>query len=248
MKKLARELEEVVVDAWPATESEELDGWLLRKSGGPSRRGNSVATNETGGKLSLDERVAHTESWYAARGQPAMFQVGPCAPVELDHVLQERGYAQSADAVLAGVEPSEVLTRLSSADAQVSRTPCLGWWQMVREASRFSESVDVLAALLDRLGTRCRFATRFDGEGRAIATCFGIASERRLGIYGMLTLPEARRSGAAASLLRALSHAAREEQMEELYLLVEADNEPARALYARAGFRDVYRYHYRVRT
>jgi ribosomal protein S18 acetylase RimI-like enzyme len=62
----------------------------------------------------------------------------------------------------------------------------------------------------------------------------------------MLTVPAARRMGAGSSLLRSLALTALEAQMEELYLLVDADNAPARALYARAGFRDLYRYHYRV--
>ena len=35
---------------------------------------------------------------------------------------------------------------------------------------------------------------------------------------------------------------------ERLYLQVELENEPARALYARAGFVEAYRYHYRRRA
>jgi hypothetical protein len=38
------ELEDMVVDAWPADEALNLRGWLLRRSGGPTHRGNSVAT------------------------------------------------------------------------------------------------------------------------------------------------------------------------------------------------------------
>jgi hypothetical protein len=57
MKQLLRELEEAVVDAWPAAETADLDGWLLRASGGPSHRGNSVATLEAGSQLELDARI-----------------------------------------------------------------------------------------------------------------------------------------------------------------------------------------------
>jgi hypothetical protein len=40
MKQRLRELEEIVVDAWPAAEAAEQAGWLLRTSGGPTHRGN----------------------------------------------------------------------------------------------------------------------------------------------------------------------------------------------------------------
>lgn len=62
----------------------------------------------------------------------------------------------------------------------------------------------------------------------------------------MHTRPELRRRGAARALLHALAQHALREGTEQLYLLVEPDNVPARALYARCGFEDLYHYHYRV--
>jgi ribosomal protein S18 acetylase RimI-like enzyme len=249
MRKLLREFEETVVDAWPATDCEELDGWLLRASGGPSRRGNSVAPLENGSAFALDERIAQVERWYAARGYPAMFQIGPgCMPGELDAILQLRGYSKEAESIAATAAPSELLQRLPGSDAQVTRQASEAWWSVVREASRFSTSRDVLAGFLARLGSRCRYVTHFAADGRASAACVGVSSEQRLGVYAMITLPLARRTGAASALLRALAHSALEAHMEEMYLLVEADNEPARALYERAGFRDLYRYHYRTQA
>lgn len=59
--------------------------------------------------------------------------------------------------------------------------------------------------------------------------------------------PALRRRGAARALLHALAESARAEQMRELYLMVELENAPARALYAASGFRELYRYHYRER-
>ncbi len=242
------DLEEAVVDAWPPAEIEDLDGWLLRASGGPTHRGNSVATLEAGSAYELAERVEKAEAFYRARARPAMFQVGPCArPVGLDQALAERGYRISGEAVTAVATPAEVLARLSrTLEASVTVRPSDVWLELAGKGGRFSETYEVFVGFLARLGTRCRFATARDARGQAVASCFGISSEQRLGVYSMLTLPPARRQGAGSALLRALAESAHTEGMRELYLLVETGNVAARALYARSGFVEVYPYHYRV--
>ncbi len=242
------DLEETVVDAWPPAEAEELDGWLLRASGGPTHRGNSVATLQAGSTYTLPARIEAAEAFYRARNLPPMFQLGPCAaPKGLDQDLAERGYRLEGEAVTAVASPVEVLERLPrSVETSVATRPSDAWLELSGEAGRFAQSVDVWRGFLARLGTRCRFATARDARGQAIAACLAISSEDRLGVYAMLTRPEARRKGAGAALLRALAESALAERMRELYLLVETSNTTARALYARAGFVDVYSYHYRV--
>lgn len=249
MKKLLRELEEMVVDAWPAPESEELDGWLLRHSGGPSRRGNSVATLSVGTELTLDERIAKAEAWYQLHNQPAVFQVGPCAaPKELEQALIAAGYRKQSEAVLAVASPEQVLACTTRSFATRSDPKASeAWLAIAVGASRFTGSEAVFRGFLYRLGSRARFVTAYDEQGVPAACCMAIASEDRLGIYAMITLPEARSKGAARSLLRTLAEAAQREQMRELYLLVESENLVARSLYGRSGFQDVYKYHYRAR-
>jgi ribosomal protein S18 acetylase RimI-like enzyme len=219
----------------------------LRSSGGPTHRGNSVAPLDAKGALPVDERIAHAEAFYRARGQVPLFQVGPCAaPKDLDQVLADRGYVIEGAAVNALTTPEEVLARLPrTLETSVTAKPSDAWLEIGARASRFADSYDVLLGFLSRLGSRCRFALARDANGHAVATCFGITSEDRLGIYAMFTLPDARRKGAATALLRALAESAVVDRMRGLHLLVEEDNTTARSLYARAGFVDAYRYHYR---
>ena len=241
-----RDLEELVVDAWPASETHELDGWLLRSSGGPSRRGNSVATLAFGRERDVATAIGEVEAWYAARGAPARFQLGPCArPKQLAEVLLARGY-QAEGAAIFALAPAFPLSARRPTDAfsvRITPQPDAGWHELL-QAGRFAGEPDPLRGVLRDLGTRCRFATAYEGQERAVAAALGIASEDRLGVYNMLTAPAARRRGAAQSLLHALAQSAIADGMRELYLLVEQDNQPARTLYASAGFRDVYPYGY----
>lgn len=245
-----RELEELVVDAWPAADTEELDGWLLRQSGGPTRRGNSISTLDFTGVAPVEQRIAEAEAWYQARGQAPVFQLGPCVqPKELDALLAARGYEKSGATAYASAETDTVLARTHTAlTTRVSSKLEPAWLALCTRASRFAADLAGFQGFLKRLGTRCRFACSFDADGSVLACCLGIASEDRLGIYAMLSAPEARGRGAARALLHALAQSAQAEAMRELYLLVELDNEPARALYRSAGFADVYEYWYRART
>jgi ribosomal protein S18 acetylase RimI-like enzyme len=249
MKHRLRELEEAVVDAWPVPEAEELDGWLLRRTGGPSRRGNSVSTLDLGRKLELDARIAAAEAWYAARGQRPIFQIGPAvSPKDLDSVLEARGYAVEGAAVFVSALPAEVVMRTRDSHAvTLTRKPSAGFAEVVQAASRFSATYDAFLTVLHALGTRCRFAVATANDV-PVAACVGIASEGRLGVYAMITRPALRRRGAARSLLHGLACHAVNDKLDELYLLVDEDNAPARSLYAQSGFADVFSYHYRARV
>jgi len=244
---LAHELERQVVDAWPAGEAEELDGWLLRASGGPTHRGNSVATLAAGSALDLDERLARTEAWYRSRERAAMIQLGPtAAPAELDAALERRGYRRHGDSVAALAATQNVRENTKSLlRTSVDAQPSAEWLGIVEGSSRHASTKEVFRGFLTRLGARCRYVTAWVAEQPA-AIGLGIVSPGRLGIYAMHTTPELRRRGAARATLHALAASALTDGHAELYLLVDAQNTGARALYAHAGFRDLYHYHYRI--
>jgi GNAT superfamily N-acetyltransferase len=246
---LEYQFERMIVDAWPASEQIDLEGWLLRSSGGPTHRGNSVATLIADASGSLVERIERAEHWYGARRRSPMFQIGPCvAPADLDATLDARGYRKEGKAIVA-VAPAALVARTSAAaNGAVEVQPRAGadWLGLAAGASRHASSQDVFLGFLARLGNRCRFALARSASGSPAAVGLGIESGPYLGIYAMFTLPNFRRQGAARSLLRALGEQARAEGRRELYLLVEAGNIAARTLYAQYGFRDFYSYHYRV--
>jgi ribosomal protein S18 acetylase RimI-like enzyme len=255
MQRLLLELETVVVEAWPAAETALLGGWLLRASGGPTHRGNSVATLAASGPSSLPERIEQAESWYGERGQRPLFQLGPCAaPSGLDAALAARGYVTEGAASCAWAPVSEVLARSAPAvvlpvalSARVESSPSADWVAANATASRFAGALDGFLGFLARLGPRCRFVSVRTEAGEPAAVALGIVSGSRLGVYAMLALPAHRRRGAGRAALHALARRAAEEGQRDLYLLVESGNLAARGLYAGCGFRDAYEYHYRAR-
>lgn len=68
--------------------------------------------------------------------------------------------------------------------------------------------------------------------------------QRRSGVQGVATNPAHRRVGTARAIVNALAEEALRRDANRMYLAVMADNDPASALYASAGFRVVHQYSY----
>jgi ribosomal protein S18 acetylase RimI-like enzyme len=244
-------LEASAFAAWPAEQTETLDGWHLRFMHGVSRRANSVWPGAATGAWSIDERVDRVEQWYAARGLRAAFQLSPASrPAALDAALEARGYALDAPVSLQVASARVVAARPARVPARVTSTRTDDWFDLSARRSRFANVVDVYRGLLDRIGPAARYAVA-EVDGRPAAVGLGVVGtalgEASMGIFSMLTLPAGRRRGAARAVLTALAARAVEEGVDRLYLQVERDNAPALALYRGASFREAYGYHYRVR-
>jgi RimJ/RimL family protein N-acetyltransferase len=83
------------------------------------------------------------------------------------------------------------------------------------------------------------------GEGGA-THAVGVMSfgNRWAGIHGMRTARAHRGKGYASAILGALGREAAGRGLRDVALQVEADNETARAIYRRAGFRELWTYRY----
>ena len=244
------ELEACANRAWPAAHVEWVGGWQLRWSDGLTRRGNSVyagaRAERSASRVTLDERIGEIEAWYRARGAGALYQLSPLAPPELDAALASRGYGFESPVSIQTAETSRLAGAGGDAalEASVEADPNRAWRSVSVDRGRFAERPGTFQGFLDRIGARAGFALAC-AAGEPIAAALAVADGARVGIFAMSTLRTHRRRGAARALLGAIARWAGERNARELYLQVERDNEPALALYAGAGFRERYGYHYR---
>lgn len=240
------ELEAAAYRAWPAAEVEDLGAWRLRFTDGVTRRGNSVWTYGASG-APVDACIARAEAFYAERGRRAMFQLGPLTrPDDLDERLAERGYAIDAPVSLQTAAAAAVASVGEGLPtAELCSGPDAEWWALAGAGSRFRDVPDVYRALLARMPGRVGYAL-VRQHGATVATGLGVAEGRWLGVYSMLTAPDRRGRGLGRALLASLGRFAVSAGATHLYLQVERDNPSALSLYARAGFRELAGYRYRV--
>jgi N-acetylglutamate synthase len=241
-------LERVAFEMWPAAEVVAQGGWRLRFNHGVTRRASSVWPGPGDAAPPIDARIAAVERFYAERGGAASYQLTPAAdPPDLDAALAARGYQVSnrVSVEVADTPRAAALAVPPGAVADCSDALSEEWFELSGRRGRFAgDAVPVYRALLGRLAGRAGFAlVRAGGETAAVG--LGVVSPPWAGVFSMLTLPAFRGKGLGGAVLGTLARWAVERGAARLYLQVDADNAPARRLYARAGFAPRYEYHYR---
>jgi ribosomal protein S18 acetylase RimI-like enzyme len=224
-------MERAHVLAWPALNTETIDGWLWRSSGGGSQRANSVSTVDFHG-ADMNASIAEAEARYQALGYPMRFQTfDETSPPSLADTLRQRGYTES-EATIRMLKRIE--TPGSAADVEM-RDHAWPEWRSVYLGEITENRREINTLILDRIPTpRAFFGCRRDGEIIATALCiagFGCAV-----IECVATRTDRRRQGAAESVLIALETWAAQQDADWIGLQVVAGNTPAVTLYQRLGF------------
>jgi GNAT superfamily N-acetyltransferase len=234
-------LERAGFAAWPAHVTLDAGGWLVRVSGGGSKRANSG--NALPGALPVAAVLPRIEAIYSATRLPAIFRLTPLAPAGADAALEAAGYDLE--------QPSWVMTGGTTAAAfaeglKVKPAPSAEWLAGIAdmdgakanpEHERIARAIRLPAA----------FATLTE-NGVAVAHGLAVADGGSVGLFDIVVAPGARRRGLGRTLTRGLVAWGADQGAKTAWLQVRDGNTAARALYRKLGFVDAYPYHYRVRA
>lgn len=237
-----RALEERAFNAWPARQSVLHAGWVLRLSGGFTKRANSVSALESNAPFSGVR--AEAEALYARHGLPPLFRISPLAPAAADQELAAAGYTHFDPSLVmaAGLEAAQ-----AHAGVQIDATPTAAWLDGFAAASGVrAQDHAVHHAMVHAIAPPCAFATLRDGEGNTIGFGLAVLERGAIGLYDIVVDPSLRGRGHGSALVRALLQWGRDAGAGSAYLQVRAANGVAQRLYAGLGFGEVYQYHYRI--
>ena len=107
------------------------------------------------------------------------------------------------------------------------------------------QAIGVRRRILQRVAPPMAYAQAFQ-NGRLVGIGLGVAERGWVGVFTMLTRPDARRQGVATAVLHELAAWGGQAQgADRMYLQVMQRNTAALALYGRCGFTTLYSYHYR---
>ena len=107
-------IEEAALNAWPALEQANYDGWVLRFSEGYTKRANSVNPLSQS-SVELEEKIEYCEHAYTKRDLPAIFRlIEPFDLHDLDSKLAEKGYQVFHPTCVMGLELSPSGTKESA--------------------------------------------------------------------------------------------------------------------------------------
>jgi N-acetylglutamate synthase len=245
----ASAVEDFAAQAWPSAQREEYEGWVLRHTPSVARRRCNSALPPREDALPSASTIASVIEFYQARRLDACIQV---TPVEshpmLDAELHERGWRRNAvtDVLVAPIADVVVSAALEpDVDVVIRPSPSTGWldaWSSIEQRADANETVrQILARIQAPTGYVIAHI-----EGVLAGVGLVVYQHAWAGLFCMATDPPMRRRGVARSVMHVAAEAAQRRDCRRLYLQVEHDNLPARALYARAGFIRSHGYHYRL--
>lgn len=258
------QLQYVALGGWPPIEAQWLGGWLLRSSGGYTRRANSV--------LPLADSLEHldvlgpqVDAWYAARGEPTIYTVlSPAgsdpAQAPLATALAARGLgARSRTLVLTAQRadlPRPIPSRPVRVEAELSDRwlraagPGIGGAPQAARAVLTGSPDQVFLSTTSRSTASGDGTTGAEGDTGGPTECgaVGVArvafSRGWAGLFGVWVAPAARGRGHAGALLDAALEQVALRGVGHVYLQVEHDNQLARTMYERRGFATHHGYAY----
>ena len=244
LKAMLPEIEAAAVRGWPAPETAGVDGWLWRYASGGSVRANSVAALAFTGR-DVTAAIAKVEAHARQRGAAACFSISDVsAPADLDARLEAHGYARGEDHVT--MAKSVVATATLPDGVVLAHSPSPGW--MEAYLSGLSENRRAVAPrILERLPASAVYVGATI-DGKVVSSGLTIGDGNVASVQCMATLPDAQRHGGAQRVLRGIEHVAAGEGRKAIYLQTGADNVGAQALYTRAGYVVIGRYHTRTKN
>jgi GNAT superfamily N-acetyltransferase len=242
-----QDLERLAARGWRGLEEARFGDWLLRAGGGFTGRANSVLVvgDPPGGASEDDLRgaVAGVTRWYADRGLRPRAQVPKPGSEPADAAFADAGWTRDEDtlvltAPLAGWAAPDVPVALAE-------EPDVAW--LAGYHYRGTPLPPVARAVLVNADGPVFASVRVDPEPAPLAAVArGVVVDGWLGVTAVTVHERYRRRGLATAVMAGLGAWARARGAHSCVLQVASSNGAALALYARSGFTEHHRYHYRL--
>ena len=239
-----RDLQLVVASGWRALEQDSLGEWMLRASGGFTRRANSaLALGDPG--TSVAAAVGEVGRWYDERALPPTVHTPTGAARELVELLDAEGWHRSGDAVVMTAELGHVVrSQLAGADidVQLDDEPDDDWLAVYR--SDRGPLPDVARAILTNHPAAVFASVR--AAGRCVAIARATVDERWAGLFAVEVASAYRRRGLGRAVSVAALRWAGRHGARHVHLQAAVGNTAAVTLYSSLGFSVHHEYVFRV--
>ncbi|MCB0162833.1 MAG: GNAT family N-acetyltransferase [Anaerolineae bacterium] len=246
MMGFAKRVEEASLNAWPASRQMVFDGWLLRFADGYTRRANSVNPIYAGSE-NTEHKIKFCEKVYRDRQLPCVFKITPFVqPTNLDEILAEAGYKQEA---LTSVQTLDLDSGIfeSFPDRLEWTNPVEAWVKdYVRMNGVGANHIASLRSILTHIVPETDYMLLWE-QHSTVACGLAVRDGDWVGLFDIVTDTSQRGKGFGQKLISSLLAWGIQRGARSAYLQVMLNNEAALKLYAKLGFREIYRYWYRVK-
>jgi N-acetylglutamate synthase len=238
--------EEISNNAWPALQTLQYDGWVLRFANGVTKRSNSVSLLYPS-TLPPDEKISFCEHLYASQQITPCFKITEIAtPSGLDQRLAEQGYFIHSHISFQTLDiskiPSEPLGNITMEGNLKPR-----WMDDFIRMNEFDHSrkSTYISIMKQLLLPKCLISLTHDKK--TIGVGLGVAEGSFVGLFDIVVDKAHRNTGLGYLIVENILRWGRKHGANTAYLQVLTDNAPALGLYKKMGFKEAYRYWYRMK-
>jgi hypothetical protein len=246
MKMEHKLVEELSLNHWQPLSTIFYDGWILRFADGYTKRANSISPIYYSME-NIERKIEECEKIYADNRLPAVFKMTLFVhPSNLDAILEERGYAL-VDLTSVRMVKLDFGPEIKLDVCSIEETVSPRWIEtFIRLNNIDSKYTDTIHRMLSNIRSKTGFASLYS-NGNVVACGFGVIERGYIGLYDVVTEVSHRNRGFGEQLIRGLLEWGRKNGAGFSYLAVVANNAPARRLYEKLGYSEIYQYWYRVK-
>ena len=250
-KNEIRQIQETLLNVWPAKEHFFLNGWILGFTNGVTSRANSVLPlNYYGNKSTIDSDIDIVENAYKIYGLPSIFTMHDHhEPKYLKEKLIERGYKELSLTTTMGASITDINYSKFNTDYhyEIHNYRRSEFNEFLAKYSKRSiEEQFIIEKICKRIKIpQTRFILTKDGN-EVIGTTMGVLS-----VYGSLYIadvfvnPKYRRKKIASSMLiNLIKELTPNNRVINIWLQVEIENQVAIKFYDHLGLKRLFNYFY----
>ncbi|TAG01658.1 MAG: GNAT family N-acetyltransferase [Betaproteobacteria bacterium] len=243
-----RRLEEISQNASRPERGIMIDGWSVGLSPSKAKRSRCVNPHYQSVR-SFEQNLRSAKAAYAHAKLPCVFRLTPwVADPSIDAALAAHGYQRFDATCVMAINLSQLRPNIGDAMlANISPEPDLIQAAQHVATLRGDSDIerDALAQRWSHSATPCLSTIAKSNSGAVIAHALVIIDDGYAGVFDVVTHADERGRGIGRALLQHALQQASALGAHTAYLQVMPSN-PARRLYERMGFADVYEYWYRA--
>jgi ribosomal protein S18 acetylase RimI-like enzyme len=243
---MIRKIEEISMHAWPALQTIHYDGWVVRFASGVTKRSNSVNPiyNST---LNVVDKIKYCEKLYFSKNLPTCFKITEISqPGELDKILESYGYKHEFDISVQLMNINGLNSDIDK-NAHITQETNNLWIDHYIKWNEMDLSIKpVMKKIFNKIVLpKCFITYKF--QGLPIGCGLGVIKDRFLGVFDIVIDKPYRNQGFGTILIENILKWGKSKGAANAYLQVLANNDQALELYKKVGFRERYKYWYRIK-
>lgn len=243
---MIRDIEERSLNAFPALQNRVYDGWVLRFSEGYARRANCINPLYSSYQ-NINQKIKNCEEIYNARNLDVIYKITPNVyPSNLDSILEDLHYKVDATTSLQLLELDNICEPTNE-NIICSDDINEEWLNYFCSIDNISDKNKAILRIMLKNIIPQKFFVLLQVGGKNVGCGLGVLDNEFIGIYDIIVDKDYRNKGYGREIVLNLLKLGKEAGAKKAYLQVMMNNPPALRLYSNIGFKEVYKYWYRIK-